>query len=68
VAASAALPPKQIRIRKMADLSAFVITVPIVVTLLIWSAVSSDQQTINERKHDASLMGVPGYYHSEDRT
>jgi hypothetical protein len=42
----------------------FVVAVPIAVTLSIWSAVSSDQQTLNERKHDARLMGMPGDYHT----
>ena len=59
----------------MAALIAFVAGVPIAVMLSVWSDVGTIQETINQRKLDASLSGMPGDYHTaydearrEDRT
>ena len=48
----------------MAALIAFVAGVPIAVMLSVWSDVSTLQETINKRKLDASLSGMPGNYHT----
>ena len=59
----------------MSALIAFVVGVPIAVTLSVWSDVGTIQETIEKRKLDASLSGMPGDYHThydqarrEDRT
>jgi hypothetical protein len=59
----------------MAALIAFVAGVPIAAMLAVWSDVGTIQETINERKHDASHLGMPSDYHTaydearrEDRT
>ena len=59
----------------MAALIAFVAGVPIAVMLSVWSDVGTIQETINKRKLDARLSGMPGGYHTlydqarrEDRT
>ena len=59
----------------MAALIAFVAGAPIAVMLSVWSDVGTIQETINKRKLDASLSGMPGGYHTlydqarrEDRT
>ena len=48
----------------MAALIAFVAGVPIAAMLAVWSDVGTIQETINERKHDASPLGMPGDYHT----
>ena len=48
----------------MAALIAFVTGVPIAVMLSVWSDVGTIQETINKRKLDASLSGMPGDYHT----
>jgi hypothetical protein len=48
----------------MAALIAFVAGVPIAVMLSVWSDVGTLQETINKRKLDASLSGMPGNYYT----
>jgi hypothetical protein len=48
----------------MAALIAFVAGVPIAVMLSVWSDVGTIQETIEKRKLDASLSGMPGDYHT----
>jgi hypothetical protein len=38
--------------------------VPIALTLSVWSDVRSIEETINKRKLDASLLSMPGNYHT----
>ena len=47
----------------MAALIALVAGVPIAVMLSVWSDVGAIQETIEKRKLDASLSGMPGDYH-----
>jgi hypothetical protein len=49
---------------KMATLIAFVVGVPIAAMLSVWSDVGTIQETINKRKLDASLLSMPGDYHT----
>jgi hypothetical protein len=75
VAVSPVLPLEQAKRSKMAALIAFVVGVPIAVMLSVWSDVGTIQESIEKRKLDASLLGMPGDYHThydqarrEDRT
>jgi hypothetical protein len=59
----------------MAALIALVTVVPVAVMASVWSDVQSVQETIENRKQDASQLGMPGDYHTlydearrEDRT
>jgi hypothetical protein len=42
----------------------FVAAIPPAGILTVWSDVSGIQETINKRKLDASLLGMPGDYHT----
>ena len=44
----------------MDALITFVASVPIAVTLLVWSDVGAIQEGINERKHEANISGYTG--------
>jgi hypothetical protein len=48
----------------MDALITFVASVPIAVTLLVWSDVGAIQEGINERKHEANISAMPGDYHT----
>ena len=37
---------------------------PLALTLSVWSDVRSIEETINKRKLDASLLSMPGDYHT----
>ncbi|MFZ0148546.1 MAG: hypothetical protein WAM72_09415, partial [Xanthobacteraceae bacterium] len=49
---------------KMSALILFGVAVPVVLTLSVWSDVRSIEETINKRKLDASLLSMPGDYHT----
>jgi hypothetical protein len=55
---------QQERRRKMFALILFGIAVPVALTLSVWSDVRSIEETINKRKLDASLLSMPGDYHT----
>ena len=42
----------------------FGVAVPVVLTLSVWSDVRSIEETVNKRKLDASLLNMPGDYHT----
>ena len=46
----------------MSGLILFGVAVPVVLTLSVWSDVI--EETINKRKLDASLLSMPGDYHT----
>jgi hypothetical protein len=48
----------------MSALILFGVAVPVVLTLSVWSDVRSIEETINKRKLDASLLSMPGDYHT----
>jgi ABC-type antimicrobial peptide transport system permease subunit len=48
----------------MSALILFGIAVPVALILSVWSDVRSIEETINKRKHHASLLSMPGDYHT----
>ena len=59
----------------MVAVIALVTVVPMAVMASVWSDVQTVQETIEQRKQDASQLGMPGDYHTlydearqEDRT
>jgi hypothetical protein len=48
----------------MSALILFGVAVPVALTLSVWSDVRSIEETINKRKLDASLLSMPGNYHT----
>jgi hypothetical protein len=65
---------EQKRRRKMAVVIALAV-VPLAVMASVWTDVQAVQETIEQRKQDASQLGMPGDYHTlydearqEDRT
>jgi hypothetical protein len=48
----------------MSALILFGVAVPVALTLAVWSDVRSIEETINKRKFDASLLSMPGDYHT----
>jgi hypothetical protein len=42
----------------------FGVAIPLAPTLSVWSDVKSIEETINKRKVDASLLSMPGDYHT----
>ena len=48
----------------MSALILFGVAVPVALTLSVWSDVRSIEETINKRKLDASLLSMPGDYHT----
>jgi hypothetical protein len=50
--------------KQMSALILFGVAVPVALTLSVWSDVRSIEETINKRKLDASLLSMPGDYHT----
>jgi hypothetical protein len=60
--------PSYLQQNKESKMSALILfgisVVPIALTLSVWSDVRSIEETINKRKLDASLLSMPGNYHT----
>jgi hypothetical protein len=49
---------------KVSALILFAIAVPLTLTLSVWSDVRSIEEAINKRRLAASLLSMPGDYHT----
>ena len=49
---------------KVSALILFGVAIPLALTLSVWSDVRSIEETMNKRKVDASLLSMPGDYHT----